>query len=155
MNDIFQDMVDVCVVNYLDDILVFSNSLEEHRVHVRQVLTRLREHNLHARPEKCSFHTTSVEYLGVIITPEGVSMDPKKVQAILDWPAPRSIRELQSFLGFANFYRRFIDNYSGIVKPLTRLLRKDVVWAWSDECAKVFQTADDTLAELADNQLGH
>lgn len=138
MNDIFQDMVDVCVVIYLDDILVFSNSLEEHRVHVRQVLTRLREHNLHARPEKCSFHTTSVEYLGVIITPEGVSMDPKKVQAILDWPAPRSIRELQSFLGFANFYRRFIDNYSGIVKPLTRLLRKDVVWAWSDECAKVF-----------------
>lgn len=138
MNDVFQDMSDVFVVVYLDDILIYSNSEEEHREHVRRVLARLREHNLHIKPEKCSFHTDSVEYLGVIVSPQGVSMDPGKVRVIMDWPTPRKVKELQSFLGFANFYRRFIDNYSGIVKPLTRLLRKQSKWIWTAEHDGVF-----------------
>jgi hypothetical protein len=139
MNDIFHDMTDVFVIIYLDDILIFSTNLEDHRVHVKKVLERLREHNLHAKPEKCKFHTSSVEYLGVIITPEGVRMDPKKVQAIIQWPAPRKVKELQSFLGFANFYRRFIDNYSGITKPLNNLLRGNAPWKWTEQCEDVFQ----------------
>jgi hypothetical protein len=138
MNDIFHDMVDVFVIIYLDDILIFSNNLDEHRVHVKTVLERLRQHNLHAKPEKCDFHTTSVEYLGVIITPDGVKMDPSKVKTIIDWPTPKSVKQLQSFLGFANFYRRFIDNYSGITKPLTQLLHKDQKWAWNTKCDSVF-----------------
>jgi len=104
MNDIFHDMTDIFIIIYLDDILIFSRNLEEHKIHVRRVLQRLCEHNLHAKPKKCKFHTTSVKYLGVIITPDRVSMDPRKVQAILQWPTPRKVKELQSFLGFANFY---------------------------------------------------
>ena len=131
MNDIFHDLVDVYVVVYLDDILIYSDNMEQHRDHVREVLQRLRKANLHARPKKCDFHTTTVEYLGVIVSPKGIAMDPSKIQTILGWPTPTKIRDLQSFLGFANFYRRFIDNYSGIVIPLTRLLRKDTPWKWS------------------------
>jgi hypothetical protein len=125
MNDIFHDMIDVFVIIYLDDILIYSKTLEEHQVHVQQVLERLHQYGLHAKPEKCEFHTDSIEYLGVVVTRKGVAMDPSKIQAILDWPAPTKVKELQAFLGFANFYRRFIDNYSGIVVPLTRLLRKN------------------------------
>ncbi len=128
MNDVFHDMVDTFVIVYLDDILIFSNNEEEHTEHVRKVFKRLEEHNLHVKPEKCDFHTKSVEYLGVIVSPEGVAMDPQKVDAIQRWPRPRTVKELQSFLGFTNFYRRFIDNFSGIVKPLTKLLTKDAAW---------------------------
>ena len=119
MNDIFHDLTDNFVVVYLDDILIYSNNEQEHVGHVREVLQHLRANDLHAKPEKCSFHVDSVEYLGVIVSPDGITMDPAKVQAVLDWPTPQSIKELQSFLGFANFYRRFIDNYSGITGPLT------------------------------------
>jgi len=122
MNNIFHDMTDIFVIIYLDNILIFSKNLDEHKIHIRKVLEQLQEHNLHAKPEKCKFHTTSMEYLGVIIMPEGIHMDPRKVQAILQWPALRKVKELQSFLGFANFYRRFINNYSGITKPLNSLL---------------------------------
>ena len=138
MNDIFHDMIDVHLIIYLDDLLIYSKDEETHRHHVRQVLERLRQYNLHARPEKCEFHTKSVEYLGVIVSPEGVRMDPLKVKAILDWPAPTKVKELQSFLGFANFYRRFLDNYSGIVVPLTRLLRKNTPWRWGEKQQTVF-----------------
>jgi hypothetical protein len=147
MNDIFHDLVDVNVVVYLDDILIYSGNLEQHRAHVREVLQRLRKANLHARPEKCDFHTATVEYLGVIVSPDGIAMDPSKIQAILKWPVPMKIRDLQSFLGFANFYRRFIDNYSGIVIPLTRLLRKDTPWKWSPRCQEIFETLKQAFTE--------
>ena len=94
--------------------------------------------NLHVQPEKCEFHTAAVEYLGVIVSPKGISMDPSKIQTILGWPAPTKIRDLQSFLGFANFYWRFIDNYSGIIIPLTCLLCKDTPWKWSLWCQEIF-----------------
>ena len=139
MNDIFRDMTDIFIVIYLDDILIYSENEKDHQEHVRRVLERLRQHNLHARPDKCSFHTKEVEYLGVIVSPAGIAMDPTKVQTILDWPAPRKVRDVQSFLGFANFYRRFIDNFSGIVRPITRLLSKSTVWKWSPECQSVFE----------------
>jgi len=126
-------MTDICVVIYLDDILIFSNSIEEHRVHVRNILQCLHEHNLHAKPEKCSFHTDSVEYLGFIISPSGISMDPSKGRVIRDWPVPRHLKELQSFLGFANFYRHFIHQYSSIVSHLTCLTRKDTPFDWSSD----------------------
>jgi len=145
MNDIFHDMTDIFVIIYLDNILIFSKNLDEHKIHIQKVLERLQEHNLHAKPEKCKFHTTSVEYLGIIITPEGVCMDPRKVQAILQWPAPRKVKELQSFLGFANFYRRFINNYSGITKPLNSLLRGNTPWKWTEQCESVFQLLKKTF----------
>jgi hypothetical protein len=128
MNDIFHNLLDVCVVVYLDNILIYLDDLESHKIHVRQVLQILHEQNLHARPEKSSFNKTSVKYLGVMISSNGVAMDKGKVDVILAWPAPKNVKELQSFLGFANFYRHFIDNYSGIVKPLTSLLKKNAIY---------------------------
>lgn len=138
MNDIFRDMVDVFVVVYLDDILIFSKDLIMHRTHVRRVLQRLREFNLPAKLEKCSFHTDTVEYLGFVVSPSGISMDPEKTAAIRDWPVPKSVRDIQSFLGFANFYRRFIDEYSQIALPLTRRTRKDTPFVWDEACQGAF-----------------
>ncbi|CDO69315.1 hypothetical protein BN946_scf184976.g34 [Trametes cinnabarina] len=138
VNEVFVDLLDVCVVVYLDDILIYSNSLEEHRQHVKEVLRRLRKFKLYARADKCEFHATSVEYLGYILSPEGLTMAESKVKAILDWPEPRKVRDIQSFLGFANFYRRFIHNYSEIVLPLTRLTRKGVPWNFDQRCRDSF-----------------
>ncbi len=140
VNDIFADLLDVCVVVYLDDILIYSNNPADHRKHVKEVLRRLRKHQLYARADKCEFHTESVEYLGYILSAEGLTMSTDKVKTILEWPEPRKVRDIQSFLGFANFYRRFIPNYSEIVIPLTRLTRKNVPWNFSDACRDAFNT---------------
>ena len=140
MNDVFKDMTDDFVVVYLDDILIFSDTLEEHWEHVRRVLQRLREYNLHAKPEKSEFFCDTVEYLGFLISPAGVEMDPAKVKAILSWPAPTTVKQVQSFLGFANFYRRFIRDFSKIVRPLTNLTRKAVFYLWSAKCQKAFES---------------
>src|SRR5258705_3074354 len=138
MNDIFADMLDVCVIVYLDDILIYSDNIEQHREHVREVLRRLCHNGLFAGINKCTFHADSVEYLGYILSPTGLSMDPAKVQTIQDWPEPRKVKDIQSFLGFANFYRRFIHEYSDIVIPLTRLTRKDLTWNFSAACRDAF-----------------
>lgn len=143
MNDIFRDMLNDCVIVYLDDILVYSDTPEEHRKHVREVLRRLRrlrQHGLYAKAPKCQFHTDSVEYLGYMLSPSGLSMSEDKVKIILDWPTPRKVKDVQSFLGFANFYRRFIPYYSDIVVPLTRLTRKNTPWKWTPQCQEAFDT---------------
>src|SRR5882724_11131221 len=124
MNNIFTVMIDVIVIIYLDDILIYSNDISEHKVHVKEVLRRLHANGLFARANKCEFHVTSCEYLGYMLYHEGLTMAPYKVQIIQDWPEPRKVKDIQSFLGFANFYRRFIFGYSEITIPLTRLTRK-------------------------------
>ncbi|MBW0580384.1 hypothetical protein O181_120099, partial [Austropuccinia psidii MF-1] len=119
VNDIFQDLLNVYGVVYLDDIMVFSKSEEEHVTHVSTVLSRLKANKLFAKLSKCLFHVSSVEYLGYGVSSEGLKMDQAKVQHILNWPPPRNLKALQSFLGFANFYRRFIMNYSKKIKAFT------------------------------------
>ena len=136
MNDNFRDMLDHHVIIYLDDILIFSPDIETHRKHVQQVLQRLRHTGLYAKAEKCEFHTTTIEFLGFVINPQGVSMDVKKVQTILDWPIPTNLNEVRSLLGFCNFYRRFIKNYSSIVIPLTQLTKKDEAFHWGENQQK-------------------
>ena len=125
LNTIFADLLDVFVIIYLNDILIFSLNEEDHVKHVSEVLHRLWKHNLFAKGEKCVFHTDSIEYLGHIIGLGGLWMDLGKVKIIQDWPEPKNVKDIQSFLGFANFYRRYIHNYSNIVVPLTCLTRKD------------------------------
>src|ERR1700722_17653012 len=98
MNDIFADMLDVCVVVYLDDILIYSDNMDIHKTHVREVLKRLRENGLYAGADKCEFHSESIEYLGFRLSPEGLSMDPAKIQTIQDWPEPRKVNDIQKFL---------------------------------------------------------
>ena len=124
MNNVFSDLLDICILIYLDDILIYSDTLEEHCCHIHEVLLWLRNNKLYARGDKCSFHEDTIEYLGFILLPNGLSMDPSKVSTILEWPEPCKIKDIQSFLGFANFYRRFISDYSKITVLLTRLTRK-------------------------------
>lgn len=136
----FKDVLDAYVAAYLDDILIFSNTWEEHQEHVKEVLRRLRKHKLYAKIDKCLFHASSVEFLGYNVSPDRVSMDTSKTDSIRAWPTPGSVKEIQSFLGFANFYRRFIANYSGIVQPLTRLTRKDVPFLWDSSAQSAFDS---------------
>ncbi|KAL0148420.1 hypothetical protein M9458_056230 [Cirrhinus mrigala] len=131
MNEIFRDMLHQFVVVYIDDILIYSNDLSSHISHVKQVLQRLRKYQLYLKGEKCEFHQDRVQFLGYYISPEGIEMDPKKVAAVQDWPTPTTVKELQRFLGFANFYRRFIKGYSQITSVLTSLLKgakKTITW---------------------------
>ncbi|KAJ1598572.1 hypothetical protein NDA14_003994 [Ustilago hordei] len=123
INDIFRDIIGVYVVVYLDDFLIFSDTEEVHVKHVTEVLTRLRSNRLFAKLSKCEFHTKTVEFLGYIIKPTGIEMDPEKVCTVKEWPMPESIHDIQRFLGFANFYRRFIAHFARIAKPLTALVK--------------------------------
>jgi Reverse transcriptase (RNA-dependent DNA polymerase)/RNase H-like domain found in reverse transcriptase len=140
MNDIFSDLLDICVLVYIDNILIYSDTPEEHRKHVKEVLQRLRKQKLYAKAEKCEFHRDTVEYLGYILSPTGLTMAEDKISAIQDWPEPRKVKDVQSFLGFANFYRRFIYNYSNITVPLMHLTRKGTPWNFTDECRSTFET---------------
>ncbi|KAJ1045311.1 hypothetical protein NDA10_002570 [Ustilago hordei] len=123
INDIFRDIIGIYVVVYLDDFLIFSDTEEAHVKHVTKVLTRLRSNRLFAKLSKCEFHTKTVEFLGYIIKPTGIEMDPEKVRTVKEWPMPESIHDIQRFLGFANFYRRFIAHFARIAKPLTALVK--------------------------------
>ena len=147
MNSIFSDILDKYVVVYLDNILIYSKSPEEHDEHVTEVLTRLRKHQLYAKAEKCKFDVDTTEFLGFVVNPSSISMAQSKVDAILKWPAPQTIKQIQSFLGFANFYRRFIFNYSNIVVPLTCLTHKGASWNWSNKCDEAFHTLKQAFTE--------
>src|SRR6266481_4979322 len=140
MNNIFADMIDISIIVYLDDILVYSDDATQHVAHIWEVLQRLHKNELYAQADKCKFHTTSCEYLGYMLSPSGLGMAQNKIQAIQDWLEPCKVRDVQYFLGFANFYRHFIYGYSMIAVPLTRLTKKDVPWDWSDECRTSFNT---------------
>ena len=139
MNHNFRDMLDDFAIIYLDDILVFSRSTEDHEQHVIQVLERLRQTGLYAKAEKCEFHQEQMEFLGYVVTPQGITMDPSKVRCILDWPVPQKLKEVQSFLGFANFYRRFIKNFAAKSAALVRLTRKEISFVWDATCEESFQ----------------
>ncbi|KAL0163605.1 hypothetical protein M9458_039358, partial [Cirrhinus mrigala] len=123
MNEVFREFLHRFVVVYIDDILIYSRNLAEHRQHIQQVLHKLREYSLYLKIEKCEFHQPPLQFLGYVISAEGVQMDQGKVSAIQEWPQPLTVKELQRFLGFSNFYRQFIKNYSSITAPLTSLLR--------------------------------
>ena len=140
INDVLRDMLDDFVVVYLDDILIFSRTLKEHVQHVRRVLERLLHNRLFVKAEKCRFHSDSVDYLGFIVEKGRTRADPRKIQTIMDWSVPTTRKELQSFLGFANFYRRFIRNYSGVAEPLTRLTSPSKPFIWSQAAHTAFQS---------------
>ncbi len=138
INDLLRDMVNRFVFVYLDDILIFSPSLQVHTQHVRQVLQRLLENQLYAKAEKCVFHAKSVSFLGHIIAAEGIKADPAKVRAVAKWPIPDSRKALQRFLGFANFYRRFIRNFSLVAAPLMALTSPKVPFRWNSQAQEAF-----------------
>src|SRR5258708_10906711 len=139
INEVLGDLMDVCTVGYLDDILIYLDSLEDHQDHVREVLRRLRMVGLYANLKKCKFHMDTVEYLRFILSPKGLQKDPTKVSMIQDGPEPQKVQDVQAFLGFANFYQRFIHNYLEITLPLNHLCKKSTTWHFGMEEAKAFQ----------------
>jgi hypothetical protein len=136
MNSLMPEYLDEFVTIYLDDLLIYSENLKDHVKHVRKVLLKLRAAGIPADIDKCEFHVQEVKYLGLILTPGGLKMDPTKVEAIQSWEQPRCVKDVQSFLGFANFYRRFIRNYSTIAGPMTALTKKDIGPFDFDDAAK-------------------
>jgi hypothetical protein len=131
MNEIFQDLITEGVVSiYLDDILIFTNSLEEHRRITCLVLDRMRKHKLYLRLEKCEFEKTKIEYLSVIILHNKVEIDPVKIAGVADWPTPSNKKEVQSFISFVNFYRCFIPGLSHHARALFNLTMKDIRFIW-------------------------
>jgi hypothetical protein len=140
MNSIFMPELDKFVVVFIDDILIYSENESDHEEHLRIVLSRLREHKLYAKFSKCEFWMSKVPFLGHILSRDGISVDPSKVQEVMDWKAPTSVHEVRSFLGLAGYYRRFIPDFSKIAKPMTRLLQKDEKYKWTLECETAFHT---------------
>jgi len=140
MNNIFSDLLDVYVMIYLDDILIYSNNMSEHHQHVKEVLKHLCKASFYAKAEKCEFHSKSVEYLGYILSPSGLIMSDDKVKIIQDWLEPKKVKDIQSFLGFTNFYCWFIFNYLDIVIPLTHLTQKDIPWKFNSSCQNAFNS---------------
>ena len=133
INHTLYDLLDRFCTAYLDDVLVYSANRKEHRQHVREVVSRLRDAGLQIDINKCEFETTKTKYLGLIVTPDGLQMDPEKVKAVLKWKPPPGVKDLQKFIGFANFYRRFIRDFSKITTPLNGLLKKGVLWDWTPD----------------------
>ncbi|KAF4476546.1 Transposon Tf2-9 polyprotein [Colletotrichum fructicola Nara gc5] len=146
INQVLRKYVDICVVVYLDDILIFSPTLEKHKEDVHHVLQALQEAKLLVEPEKSEFHTQKVEYLGFTITPGKVCMSENKVKAIKEWPVPNNLKEVQGFLGFVNFYRKFIKDYGKINAALTNLSRKDTPFTWEEPQRTAFQKIKDLIA---------
>ncbi|CAJ2679171.1 unnamed protein product [Trifolium pratense] len=140
MNRIFHSFLDKFVVVFIDDILVYSKSEEEHKEHLRIVLQVLKEKKLYAKLSKCDFWLKEVSFLGHVISSGGIAVDPSKVDAVLQWGTPESVSEIRSFLGLAGYYRRFIEGFSKLALPLTQLTRKDQAFVWDVKCEKVFKS---------------
>jgi len=139
MNTTLQPLLRKCVLVFFDDILVYSRSYPEHLIHIRQVLELLLKDQWKVKLSKCAFTQRQIAYLGHIISEAGVATDPSKVAAIVDWPPPANVKELRSFLGLAGYYRKFVRHFGILSKPLTDLLKKGVVFIWTQVRAQAFQ----------------
>jgi hypothetical protein len=140
MNSVFMEELDKFAVVFIDDILVFSKSMKEHEEHLRIVLQRLRDHQLYVKFSKCEFWLTKVQFLGHVVSSEGISVDPSKDREVLDWKPPRTVHQVWSFLCLAGYYHRFIPNFSKIAKPIMDLLKKEENFFWNAEHDEAFQT---------------
>ena len=138
MNKVFMDFLDKFVVVFVDDILIYSNGEEEHKDHLRAVLQWLRDHQLYTKFSKCEFWLKKVGFLGHLLSAEGIAVDPSKVKDVLDWVPPTTVTQIRSFLGLAGYYRRFIEGFSKIAKPMTELLKKDTKFKWTKDYEKSF-----------------
>jgi hypothetical protein len=139
LNGVFKDYLDKFVIVFLDDILVYSNSEEEHEKHLRMVLQALREHRLYAKLSKCSFYQKKIHYLGHIVSKDGILVDPEKIEVIREWSMPKNVMEVRSFMGLDGYYRRFITGFSRISHPITSLQGKEKKFKWTEDCERSFQ----------------
>jgi hypothetical protein len=145
MNTIFASLVGKSVVVYLDDILVFSRTAQEHLFHLRQVLQILRENKFYAKMKKCTFFKPETNFLGHVVGEDGIKPDPMKVAVVNNWPAPKTVKEVRSFLGFTNYFRRFIQAFAQLTRPFNDLTKKDVPYAWTQDCQMSFDKLKEAL----------
>ena len=122
----------------MEDILIYSKSKKEHEDHLRIVLHTLRNHRLYAKFNKCEFWITEIGFLGHVVSASGVLVDSEKVEVIMSWERPKSVFEIRSFLGLTGYYRRFIEDFSQLVEPMTKLTLKEVKFEWNDLCERAF-----------------
>ena len=139
MNSVFSRYLDNFVLVFLDDILVYSKNEEEHEEHLRLTLQLLREHQLYANLTKCDFYRDRIQYLGHIISEEGISMGPEKIEAIMNWPTPRNVTDVRSFMGLVGYYRRFIEGFSKVAHAIPSLQKKGINFQWTLKCEESFQ----------------
>ena len=147
MNRVFRPYVDQFFVVFIDDILVYSKDREIHDTHLRVVLETLRKEHLYAKLSKCEFWMNEVSFLGHIVSKEGIRVDPKKIEVVVEWKPPRNVTEVRSFLGLARYYRRFVKGFSMTAAPMTRLLQKNVKYEWSEKCQRSFDKLKAFLTE--------
>jgi hypothetical protein len=140
MNSVFMQELNKFVVVFIDDIFIYSKNPEDRAKHLHVVLQRLREHHLYAKFSKCEFWLDTVKFLGHTISSNSISVDPSKVQEVLDWKPPTSVHQIHSFLGLASYYRCFIPDFSRIAKPMTECLKKGVKFSWDQKCKDAFHT---------------
>lgn len=145
MNQVFRDYLDKFVIIFIDDILIYSRTAEEHEEHLRRVLERLQEHKLYAKFSKCKFWKKEIGFLGHRVSAEGVAADPEKISAIKGWPQPTTVTEVRSFLGLAGYYRKFVNGFASLAKPLTKLTGKGVHFEWSPQAEEAFTKLKETL----------
>jgi hypothetical protein len=145
MNGVFREYLDKFVQVFIDDILIYSRTTEEHDEHLRLVLQCLREHKLYGKLSKCSFYQSRIHYLGHVISGEGIVVDPAKVEAIMEWPAPTNVMEVRSFMGLAGYYRRFVEGFSKIANPITELQKKNKKFVWTEKCVEAFRRLKELL----------
>ncbi len=138
INDTLQGYLDIFATAYIDDILVYSNSLSEHKKHVELVIDRMKDACLRLDIGKSEFHVQKITFLGLLIGKNAIQMDPKKIKAVHDWAVPQSVKDIQSFVGFANFYRRFIRDFSRVARLMMELTRKNASFSWNTECDQAF-----------------
>ena len=135
MDEIFSDMIDECIVIiYMDDIFIFAPDETTLAENTKRVLTCLQDNNLFLKPTKCEFNKTKIEYLGLVIEEGKISMDGRKLRGIQDWSTPTTVKQTRGFLGFGNFYQRFIKGFSKLARPLNNLLKKDRKFEWTKDC---------------------
>jgi hypothetical protein len=139
MNGLFRKYLDKFVQVFIDDILIYSRMTEEHDEDLRLVLQCQREHKLCGKLSKFSFYQSRIHYLGHVISDEGITMDPAKVEAIMEWPSPMNVTEVHSFMGLAGYYRRFVEGFSSIANPITKLQKKNKKFVWTEKCAEAFR----------------
>jgi hypothetical protein len=147
MNSVFADLLRKGVLIFMDDILIYTSTLEQHKELLNKVFTILQDNKFYVKQSKCSFAQKKLQYLGHVISAEGVATDPSKIQAIKQWPVPNTVKQVRAFLGLAGYYRKFIANYGTISRPLTELLRKGTQFIWSSVTATAFQTLKKALVE--------
>ena len=134
MNEILRDMINEGkVVAFVDNVLIETETEKEHNEIVEEMLKKLEENDLYIKPEKCVWKIQKIRFLGVVIGPDGIEIEKKKVDGVLSWPEPKNVKDIRKFLGLANYYRRFIKNFAQVARPINVLMRKDIKWQWKEE----------------------